>query len=36
MKCKCGSTNVVKFGFAYRVGGKVQRVICKDCGHVFT
>jgi len=36
MKCKCGSTQVVKFGFVYRVGGRVQRWICKTCCHVFT
>lgn len=35
-KCpKCGLSNIVKCGFQIKRGGKVQRYVCKDCGHTF-
>lgn len=35
-KSSCISTNIVKCGFQIKRGGKVQRYVCKDCGHTFT
>lgn len=31
--CKCGSTEFVKYGYAYLSAGKYQRYQCKSCGH---
>lgn len=31
MRCKCGSTNIEKRGFAYTDAGKYQIYSCKDC-----
>ena len=30
--CKCGSGNLVKYGFYYTSAGKYQRYRCKACG----
>lgn len=32
MRCRCGSTNLIKEGFAYTPAGKYQIYNCKDCG----
>lgn len=31
-KCNCGSTRIIKKGYAYTSSGKYQRFICQDCG----
>ncbi len=30
--CKCGSTDFMKYGYAYTASGKFQRYQCKSCG----
>lgn len=30
--CRCGSTNIIKYGFAYTSVSKFQRYKCNDCG----
>lgn len=32
MRCRCGSPNLEKRGFAYTPAGKYQIYLCKDCG----
>ena len=37
MKCnECGKDDSVKNGFVINKKGKIQRYLCKSCGHVFT
>lgn len=31
-KCTCGSTEFIKYGYAYTASGKFQRYQCKSCG----
>lgn len=31
--CKCGSSELIKRGYAYTACGKFQRYACNDCGH---
>ena len=32
---RCMEDDTIKSGFAYRIGGKQQRYMCKRCGHAF-
>lgn len=33
LRCKCGSDDVQKRGFAYTLTGKYQKYVCNACGH---
>lgn len=35
MRCKCGSTHLVKSGFRVTRTGKRQRMHCQNCGRSF-